>query len=248
MAFIKLNQVSVEFPIYSSNSISFRKNFIRMATGGLVMHDANKRIVVRSLNNLSLQIHHGDRVGLVGHNGAGKSTLLRLLGGIYEPSSGDIQVEGKISTMLDIMHGIESESTGYENIKMRCLMLGMSNLEIKQSMDKIAQFSNLGDYLNMPVSTYSSGMLVRLAFSISTCMQPDILLIDEVFGTGDADFFEKARQRMIDLMNHSRIVVFASHAPVLIREFCNKILVLNAGAIEYYGPIEEAQKLYPSLC
>lgn len=248
MAFIKLDKVSVEFPIYNSNAISLRKNFLRVATGGRVMRDANERVVVRSINQLSLHIQHGDRVGLIGHNGAGKSTFLRLLAGIYEPSHGQIEVEGRVSSMLDLMHGIEAECTGYENIMMRGLMLGLNKGEIQAKAQEIAEFSRLGDYLDMPVRTYSSGMMVRLAFSISSSIQPDILLIDEVFGAGDADFMDSARARMISLMNSSRIVVFASHSPALIQEFCNKVLVLNAGQCEYFGDIETAHQLYPQLC
>ena len=248
MAYIKLNQVSVEFPIYSHNSLSIKKNFIRLATGGRIMRDATHRVVVRSLNNISLHIQHGDRVGLIGHNGAGKSTMLRLLAGIYEPTLGSMDSVGKISTMLDIMHGIESESTGFENIEMRGLMLGLSKAEIREKIAEIAEFTELGDYLKMPVRTYSSGMMVRLAFSISTCVQPDILLIDEVFGTGDSNFADKARQKMLELVSNSRIVVFASHAPKLIQEFCNKVMVLDAGQLAYFGPIAEARVLYPKLC
>jgi ABC-type polysaccharide/polyol phosphate transport system ATPase subunit len=248
MAFINLNHVSVEFPIYNMNAMSFKKNFIRMATGGRVLQDSNQRVVVRSLNDISLNIQHGDRVGLIGHNGAGKSTFLRLLAGIYEPSDGQIEVQGKVSSMLDIMHGIESECTGYENIYTRGLLLGLTKAEIQEKIEEIAEFSCLGDYLHMPVRTYSNGMMVRLAFSISASIQPDILLIDEVFGAGDADFMEKARAKMISLLNNSRIVVFASHSTQLINEFCNKVLVLNAGQIEYYGDIEEAHQRFPHLC
>lgn len=248
MALINLKNVSVEFPIYNVNAVSFKKNFIRMATGGRVLHDANQRVVVRSLNNISLNIQHGDRIGLIGHNGAGKSTFLRLLAGIYEPSEGLIEVEGKVSSMLDIMHGIESECTGYENIYTRGLLLGLTREEIEKKTQEIAEFSCLGDYLHMPVRTYSSGMMVRLAFSISSSIQPDILLIDEIFGAGDADFMEKARSKMISLLNNSRIVVFASHSPQLIQEFCNKVLVLNAGQVEFFGGIEEAHQQYPHLC
>jgi len=248
MANIRLHQVTVEFPVYNINALSFKKNFIRMATGGRVLESANQHVIVRSINDISLEIQHGDRVGLIGHNGAGKSTFLRLLAGIYEPSYGEIKVEGSISTMLDLMYGIEAECTGYENIFNRGLLLGLSKQEIKHNMVEIAEFSGLGDYLNMPVRTYSAGMMVRLAFAISASVRPDILLIDEVFGAGDAGFMEKAREKMISLLNTSRIVVFASHSPQLIREFCNKVLVLNAGNLEFYGPVKEAQVLYPELC
>ncbi|MDQ5884269.1 MAG: lipopolysaccharide transport system ATP-binding protein [Pseudomonadota bacterium] len=248
MAFIHLKNVSVEFPLFNTSSLSFKKNFIRVATGGRVLQDANHKVVVRSLSDVSLNIEHGDRVGLIGHNGAGKSTFLRTLAGIYEPNQGVIETEGKISSMLDLMYGIEAESTGYENIFMRGLMLGLTRQEIQQKTQEIADFSCLGDYLSMPVRTYSSGMMVRLAFSISACVQPDILLIDEIFGAGDADFLDKARQRMISLMNHSRIVVFASHSAELIEEFCNKVLVLNAGSVEYFGAIDHVPSQYTHLC
>jgi ABC-type polysaccharide/polyol phosphate transport system ATPase subunit len=247
MAYIRLDHVSVEFPVYNINALSFKKNFIRMATGGRVLEDANQHVIVRSINQLSLEIQHGDRVGLIGHNGAGKSTFLRLLAGIYEPSSGDIDIQGKVSTMLDLMYGIESECTGYENIYNRGLLLGMTKSQVKANIEEIAEFSSLGDYLNMPVRTYSAGMMVRLAFAISASVQPDILLIDEVFGAGDANFMEKAQAKMRSLLNSSRIVVFASHAPKLIQEFCNKILVLNAGELQFFGGIDDAKVHFPEL-
>jgi len=233
--------------VYNVNALSFKKNFIRMATGGRVLEDSNQHVVVRSINNISLDIQHGDRVGLIGHNGAGKSTFLRLLAGIYEPSRGEIKIEGKVSTMLDLSYGIEAECTGYENIYNRGLLLGMSKREIESHTKEIAEFSSLGDYLNMPVRTYSAGMMVRLAFAISASVEPDILLIDEVFGAGDANFMEKAQNKMKSLLNTSRIVVFASHAPKLIEEFCNKVLVLNAGELEFFGSVDDAKKLFPKL-
>jgi ABC-type polysaccharide/polyol phosphate transport system ATPase subunit len=247
MAYIHLDKVSVEFPVYNANAISFKKNFIRMATGGRVLQDANQRVVVRSISSISMEIQHGDRVGLIGHNGAGKSTFLRLLAGIYEPSHGEIYIDGKVSSMLDLTFGIEGECTGYENIYNRGLLLGLSRAEIQKKLSEIAEFSSLGDYLNMPVRTYSAGMMVRLAFAISASIEPDILLIDEVFGAGDADFTEKARAKMISLLNNSRIVVFASHSTPLIKEFCNKVLVLNAGQLEYFGSISEAEFKFPHL-
>lgn len=240
MARIDLQNVSIEFPVYNINARSFKKNFLRLATGGNVSKDANEHIVVRSLNDVSLTIQHGDRVGLIGHNGAGKSTLLRLLANIYEPTTGNVLVEGRISPMLNLLHGIEAEFTGYENIYMRGTILGLSKKQIEAQIDEIADFSGLGDYLAMPVRTYSNGMMVRLAFSISTCIRPEILLIDEIFGAGDADFMTKARERMVSLLNQSSIVVIASHADELIREFCNKALLMDGGRIKYFGDVETA--------
>ncbi len=244
MARIDLRKVSIEFPIYNVNARSFKKNFLRLATGGSVIKDANQRIVVNALKDITMTLHHSDRLGLIGHNGAGKSTLLRLLAGIYEPTSGDMRTEGRISPMLEIMHGIETEFTGYENIMQRGILLGLSRVEIKAKIQEIADFTGLGDYLFMPMRTYSSGMMVRLAFSISASIKPEILLIDEIFNAGDADFLEKARGRMISLLNQSSIVVIATHSDNLIKEFCNKVLLLEGGQIKYLGDSEEGLRLY----
>lgn len=244
MAKIILDTVSVEFPIYNVNARSFKKQFLRLATGGTVSQDANQHIIVRGLDQINLSIEHGDLIGLIGHNGSGKSTLLRLLAGIYEPTHGDMQVSGHISTMLDITSGIEAEFTGYENITIRGTLLGLSKKQIAEKMQNIADFTELGDYLNMPIRTYSSGMQVRLAFAISASIQPDILLIDEIFGAGDSSFMEKARQRMISLLTQSSIVVMATHSDELISEFCNKVLLLEGGKVKFFGPVEEGLRLY----
>lgn len=244
MANVELNSVSVEFPVYNINARSLKQRFLRLATGGNVSKDANQHIIVRSLNNVSLSIKHGDRIGLIGHNGAGKSTFLRLLAGIYEPTTGYINVNGHVSPMLTLMHGIESEFTGYENIIQRGVILGLTRKEIKQRVSNIAEMTGLGDYLYMPVRTYSSGMMVRLAFAISTCINPEILLIDEIFGAGDAAFMQKARQKMVELLEQSSIVVLATHSVELMKEFCNKGLLLEGGNIEYFGDVNTAIDLY----
>lgn len=244
MAHIELRNVSVEFPIYNVNARSFKKNFLRVATGGNISKDTGQHVVIRSLNTISLSLQHGDRIGLIGHNGAGKSTLLRLLAKIYEPTAGDISIKGNISTMLNLMHGIEVECTGYENIMIRGTILGIPRKQIKKQMAEISELTGLGDYLSVPVRTYSMGMLVRLAFAITTSVQPEILLIDEVFGAGDADFMEKAVKKMTSLLNQSSIVVMASHSDELIREFCTKALLLECGEIKFFGSVEQAMKRY----
>lgn len=246
MASVDLQRVSVEFPIYNINARSFKKSFLRLATGGNVSQDANEHVIVKSLCDISLSLRHGDRVGLIGHNGSGKSTLLRLLAKIYEPTSGGLEIDGHISPMLDLMQGIEAEFTGYDNIVMRGTILGLTRKEIKKQIQEIAELTGLGDYLSMPVRTYSSGMMVRLAFAISTSIQPDILLIDEVFAAGDADFMEKARNRMVSLLDQSSIVVIATHADDLIKEFCNKALLLEGGTIKYFGDVNQALEIYHS--
>jgi ABC-2 type transport system ATP-binding protein/lipopolysaccharide transport system ATP-binding protein len=249
MATIELRNVTVEFPIYNVSSRMLKKRFLRLATGGTVFKDTNQHVLVRSLDNVSLSIQHGDRVGLIGHNGAGKSTMLRLLAKIYEPTYGQIKIEGHISAMLDLIQGMEPESSGYENIFLRGVVLGLTRKEIKQQMEEISELTGLGDFLSMPVRTYSSGMLARLAFAITTSINPEILLIDEIFGAGDSEFFKKAQERMISLLGQSSIVVMASHSEELIRQFCNKAAVLNNGAIKYFGSVDQAFLFYSnSIC
>lgn len=244
MARIDLHKVSVEFPIYNVNARSFKKNFLRLATGGSVVEDANQRVVVSALNNITLSFEHGDQVGLIGHNGAGKSTFLRLLATIYEPSHGSIRIDGHISPMLELMQGIEAEFTGYENIAIRGTLLGLTSKQIKAQTDEIAELTGLGDYLSMPIRTYSSGMMVRLAFAISASIKPEILLIDEVFGAGDINFMDKARKKMISLLDQSSIVVMSTHDESLIREFCNKVVILEGGNVKYFGPTEPGLEIY----
>lgn len=247
MAQVNMRSVYVEFPVYNVNSRSFKKSFIRIATGGAVMEDANKHIVVSALRDITLNFKHGDRVGLVGHNGAGKSTFLKLLAGIYEPTQGDIEIKGSVSSLLDILQGMEGEFSGYENIMIRGMLLGLSRSEMKAKMMEIAEFTGLGDYLAMPTRTYSSGMMMRLAFAVSAAINPEILLIDEVFGVGDADFIQKAQQKMVSLLNQSSIVVMANHSDETIRKFCNKALLLDGGTVKYFGDVDEAFKQYRSF-
>lgn len=244
MAKIELNNISVSFPVYNINARSFKKDFLRVATGGAVVEDKKQHMVVNALNELTLSLQNGDRIGLIGHNGSGKSTLLRLLAQIYEPTSGSMEIEGRISPMLDIMHGIETEFTGIENIYIRGTVLGLNRKQINAKIAEITEFSGLGDYLSMPIRTYSSGMRVRLAFAISTSIDPDILLIDEVFAAGDADFMQKARKKMVSLLDQSSIVLIATHADDLIKEFCNKALLLEGGRVKYFGSVDEALGIY----
>ena len=244
MAQIDLESVFVEFPVFNLSSRSLKKHFLKLATGGSIVKDANEHILIKALNNINLNIQHGERIGLIGHNGSGKSTLLRLLAKIYEPSQGRIHIQGNISPMLDFFAGVEAEFTGYDNIYARGIILGLTRKQIKNHIKEIADLTGLGDYLAMPVRTYSAGMKIRLSFAISTSVNPEILLIDEVFGAGDANFLAKARQKMVSLLNQSSIVVMATHADDLIKEFCNKALLLENGEIKYFGNVEEALKLY----
>lgn len=244
MAKIKLESVFVEFPVYNVNARSFKKNFLRLATGGMVVENANQHMIVSALNDINLTFEHGDQVGLIGHNGAGKSTFLRLLANIYEPTRGNLEIEGHISPMIDLMPGMESEFTGYENIALRGTILGLSRAEIEQQKEEIAELTGLGDYLAMPIRTYSSGMMVRLAFAISASIKPDILLIDEIFSAGDANFMEKAHKKMTSLLKESSIVVMANHDNKLIKQFCNKAVLLDSGRVKYFGPTDKAIEIY----
>jgi len=244
MTRIILKNVSIEFPIYHANARSLKKQLIRLSTGGKFLKTANNTIAVKALDNISLEIHHGDRVGLIGHNGAGKSTLLRVLSRIYEPSTGLIHMDGKVSPLLDLMFGIEPESTGYENIITRGVLLGLTKKQILEKIDAIAEFTGLGDYLSVPIRTYSAGMQLRLSFGVATCIAPEILILDEVVGTGDLDFMEKAKIKLNELIQKSSIVVVATHSLDMIRNVCNKVVLLKEGKIEFYGNVEEGIERY----
>lgn len=197
MASIEMQSVSIEFPIFDSSLRSIRRNLITPFTGGIMKKiGENKLQVVSALDSITLSINDGDRVGLVGHNGAGKSTLLQTMAGVYRPVSGKICVSGKISPLFNTYLGISMDDTGYENIINIGLFLAMTMDEIKEKMDSIIEVSEIGNFLNLPVRTYSSGMKMRLGFAIVTTIEPEILLLDEWIGTGDFRFAKKAEHRI----------------------------------------------------
>jgi lipopolysaccharide transport system ATP-binding protein len=231
MASISLKNVAVNFPIYGAGAASLKKTLAASVTGGRFGKETGVT-VVQALSDINLELKSGDRLGLIGHNGAGKSTLLRTLAGVYEPSVGEFRREGSVSSLIDPSLGIEPDATGIENIMLRGLVMGMSKKEIDKRTPEICEFSGLGQYVNMPVRTYSTGMLMRLAFSISTSVESDILLMDEWLSVGDADFTEKAEKRMRDVVSKSGILVLASHSPTLIAKECNMVLKLSHGRLE----------------
>jgi lipopolysaccharide transport system ATP-binding protein len=188
--------------------------------------------VVEALRDVSLNISAGDRVGLVGHNGAGKTTLLRLLAGIYEPMVGVMRSSGRVTSLLDVTLGLDYEATGYDNILLRGLIMGESKARMRQLIPSIAEFSELGDYLNMPVRTYSSGMVLRLAFSIVTSIEADVLLMDEWLSVGDAGFVAKAEERMQSFVGNASVLVLASHNPNIIKVLCNMTVELEHGTVK----------------
>ncbi|OGT43025.1 MAG: sugar ABC transporter ATP-binding protein [Gammaproteobacteria bacterium RIFCSPHIGHO2_12_FULL_40_19] len=245
MAQIKLNSVSIEFPVFGLSAQSLKRQLLRVSTGGVLGKTEKQDLVtINALKNVSFQLNPGDRLGLLGHNGAGKSTLLRVISKIYEPTNGEISVHGKVSALLDVAMGMDSESTGYENIVIRGIFHGLSRREIKNKQDEIAEFTELGDYLAMPVRTYSTGMMLRLAFGIATSILPEILVLDEVIGAGDASFTKKAEERIRGMIQHSKIVVLSSHDQSAIEKNCNLLLLLNAGEVKYFGAVDEGLKLY----
>jgi lipopolysaccharide transport system ATP-binding protein len=244
MAFITLDKASVVLPIFNSSARSITNTLVSAATGGVLTAQKGGHLSIEALKDIDLQIVAGDRIGIVGHNGSGKSTLLRLLSGVYEPSSGKIKRSGSVSSLVDISLGINGENTGRENIFLRGKLMGLSKKEIDQKIDEIIEFSELGEYINLPVRIYSSGMLLRLAFSVSTSITADILIMDEWLSVGDGAFAERSSQRLRNLVDESEILVIASHTRELLEETCNKIVWLEHGLIRKVGPTQEILSEY----
>ncbi len=236
MAHIVLSKASVDFPIYSGANRSLKKAVLRVGSGGRIATDAGDRLIVQALKKIDLSIQDGDRIGLIGPNGSGKTTLLRLMAGVYEPVSGSISVHGNVTPLFDAHLGMEIEATGLENIYIRGLYLGMTPQQIREKTPEIAAFTELGDYLSMPVRMYSSGMMLRLAFAVSTCVAPEVLLMDEWIGVSDPSFLEKAEARMQEFVGKANIMVLATHRYDLIKRVCNKVILLRQGEIAGMGP------------
>lgn len=241
---LTLRNVDVSFPIYHGGSRSLKKSLLFRGSGGHMATDANQRIVVQALRNVSLQLVAGDRVALIGSNGAGKTTLLRVMAGIYEAVNGSVKVRGRISPMFDIGLGIDSELSGYDNIRLRGMILGLSSEEVEARLPDIVEFTALGDYLDVPVRTYSSGMMTRLTFAVATCFAPEILLMDEWIMAGDASFLDKAQRRIETFVQRASIMVLASHSVETCRKFCNQGIWMDQGEIKAAGPIDDILKAY----
>jgi len=242
VAAIHLLDASVAYPIYDARSRSLKNAVLRGIGGRIAAYEG--RVAVQALSGVSLQLRDGDRLALIGHNGAGKSTLLKVLAGIYEPSQGRVRIEGRVSSLTDLTMGMDLEATGYENIVMRGVFLGLSHAEAKAKLPEIEAFTELGEFLNLPVRSYSTGMLVRLAFAVSTASRPEILIMDEMIGAGDAAFSAKAKARVTDYIARSSILVLASHDKAVLRQFCNKGALLRKGRLERFGPLEDVLNSY----
>lgn len=245
MTHISLINVGLNIPIFNPATRSLKKKLIQGITGGSLHQSDKGPIVVRALQNINLEFKHGDRVGLLGHNGAGKSTLLRVLSGIYKPTSGQVTINGQVASLIDVSLGIDSEATGRENIFIRGALLGFSKKQINEQLEEIIEFSELGDFIDMPVRTYSSGMHLRLAFSVSTVIRPEILIMDEWLSAGDEDFKHKAESRMQKLVESTSILIIASHSKQLLLKTCNRIIWLEHGCIKLQGsPADICQKYF----
>jgi ABC-2 type transport system ATP-binding protein len=247
MVSIDLNGACVDFPIFDAKSRSLKKTVLGLAplgnAGGKIGIDQRVPII-EALREVTVSLRQGDRVGLVGHNGAGKSTLLRLMAGIYEPTRGTARIIGKVAPIFDLGVGMDPEISGYDNIIIRGLFLGMTRRQMDKRVDEIAEFTELGDYLSMPLRTYSTGMRVRLALGVVTSIDPEILLLDEGIGAVDAAFLDKARDRLGGFVRRSGILVFASHSDDLLVEWCSTALWLEAGQIRAHGPARKVVDRY----
>jgi len=236
VARISLTHVSVEIPVFDVSSASLRK--VLLGSVGGQFNRTGSQVLVRALKDVSFEAHDGDRIGVIGRNGSGKTTLLRVLTDVYPPTEGSIEISGRVSPMFDATLGMSPDATGMENIRICGMLWGLSDEQIAQGIDDVVAFTELGDYMNVPVRTYSTGMFLRLAFAIATLREPEILLLDEVIGVGDAAFFEKAYARLIGMVRQSRILVVASHGEKIIRDLCNKAMWLDGGTLKEFGDVD----------
>ena len=243
-AYIELDDVELDLPVFDMAARSLKRNLLKIGRKNQLGKDDAGVVVVRAIDNVSFKLESGDRLGLIGHNGAGKSTLLRLMAGIYQPTSGALSSKGKSVPLMDIFLGMDDLSTGRQNIRLRGLFLGMSDSEIKKKTEEIAEFTELEDYLDLPLRTYSNGMRLRLAFAISTAVEADILLLDEVLGVGDQSFQEKANLRIQKMHDRAEIVVLAIHSNELIRKMCSKALWMENGRAKMFGDVESVVSAY----
>jgi len=240
---IRVDDISVFFPLYHGSARSLKKTVFAAASGRLGQ-DQQRRVVVRALQNVSLTINSGERLGLIGSNGAGKTTLLRVLAGVYEPVAGRVRIQGSLNALLDPALGMNMELTGRENILLRGLYNNLSKPEIARLEDDVADFAGLADFMDLPMRIYSSGMVVRLGFALATAIRPQILLMDEWFLAGDADFLDKARVRLEEMVRGAEVLVLSSHQHGIIRDWCTRVLWMDQGKILADGPADDVLAQY----
>lgn len=244
MTLVELRNACVHFAIFNPGARCFRKKMIQVATGGYLGLSDTGHVVVRALTDVNLQISEGERVAIVGHNGSGKSTLLGVLARIYKPASGIADIRGKVTSLMNITLGTDMESTGRENILLRGAFLGVPRQALLDNMEEIIDFTELGDFIDMPLRTYSSGMNMRLAFAVATMLRPEILLMDEWLSVGDAAFRKKAEKRIEDMLETTRVLVIATHSKDLILRRCTRVVWLEHGHVKMDGPSAEVVPHY----
>jgi len=242
-AAIDAERVSVDFPLYHGNARSLKRALIGTVSGR-VAADTKRRVVVQALRDISFKLRKGDRLGLIGGNGAGKTTLLRTLAGIYEPQAGRVHVEGSLNALLDPNLGMNVDLTGRENIMLRGLYNGLSVAAIRRLEEDVAGFAGLDEFLDLPVRTYSSGMMVRLGFAMATAIRPQVLLMDEWFLAGDAVFMERARVRLEDMVRGADILVLSTHVTSVVQSWCTRAIWLDQGRVRLDGPPETVVAAY----
>ncbi|MBH9969920.1 MULTISPECIES: ABC transporter ATP-binding protein [unclassified Commensalibacter] len=243
MPSITVKNLYISFPLYHENMRNLRK-ITNIFLSGRLSEDKHRKIYVQSLRDISFSIKGGERVGLIGTNGAGKTTLLRTMSGIYEPVSGHLRIEGHISSLLDPSVGMNPELTGRENIRLRCYIDGVPRKQMNEIEEKVIEFSELGSYIDLPVKTYSSGMNLRLGFGLITAIDPQILLMDEWFMTGDEGFMLKATHRLENIVKKSQILIISTHSPQILIKWCNRIIWLEQGFLKMDGTPQEVLPVY----
>ncbi|RYI99870.1 MAG: ABC transporter ATP-binding protein [Acetobacteraceae bacterium] len=238
MPHILAEAVSIEFPLYHIGARSLKKRILANSPLRLRQDEAS-RIVVAALRDLDFHIKAGERVALVGHNGAGKTTLLRTLAGVYEPVAGRLEVAGTIGALIDPSAGMDANATGRENIILRGLFRGLDEAQSTDLAEEVGAFSGLAEFLDVPVRTYSAGMSVRLSFAMATVMDPEVLLMDEWFMAGDADFLDRARAKIEGLVTKAEVMVLATHDMSIVRQWCTRAIKLDAGRIVADGTVQD---------
>lgn len=241
-AHLRLDAVSVRFPLFHADTRSLKKTLLGAA--GRLGRAAGDRIVVEALREISLTIGSGERVGLIGGNGAGKTTLLRVLAGIYEPADGRVLSTGRVHALLHPGQGMHQDLSGRENIRLGGLYHGLSRPALRQLEDDVAAFAELGDFLDLPLRIYSAGMAVRLGFALATAIRPEILLMDEWFLAGDAAFMARARARLEDMVRGAEILVLATHHEAVLRQWCSRLLWLDQGRLRDDGGTSDILAAY----
>jgi lipopolysaccharide transport system ATP-binding protein len=244
MTLVELTNAHVHFAIFDPGARSFRKKMIQVATGGHLVLSDTGHVVVKALTDVNLKMSAGERVAIVGHNGAGKSTMLGVLARIYKPASGTAEIRGQVTSLMNITLGSDAESTGRENILLRGAFLGIPRKVLLEKMEEIIDFTELGDFIDMPLRTYSTGMNMRLAFAVATILRPEILLMDEWLSVGDEAFRKKAEQRIEQMLETTKLLVLATHSKDLALRRCSRMIWLEHGHVKMDGPVAEVAPHY----